>query len=312
MNVHKMARTVPYSRGEIVRRRAAGQSIARIARDLGVSDKTVRKWCGRSGSPEDRSSRPKRSPTQLPEAWADGVLALRRLRFTQERIAVALQLKRSTVARVCARAGLARLSALDPKVPVQRYTRERPGELVHLDTKKLGRIVRPSHRVTGDRRDKVEGAGWEFLHVAIDDATRLAYAEVLVDEKAPTCIGFLNRAVAFFRRHGIPRIERVMTDNGSAYVSGLFAAAIVGVGAVHKRTRPYTPQTNGKAERLIQTLLRTWAYVRPYQNSADRTDSLDPWLDWYNRQRGHAGLLGQTPLEALSPFTGNNLVSLHT
>jgi transposase InsO family protein len=312
MNVHKMARTVPWSRAEIARRRAAGQSIARIARDFGISDKTVRKWCGRGESPADRSSRPKTSPTQLPEVWADGVVALRRLRFTQERIAVALQLKRSTVARVCARAGLARLSALDPKQPVQRYTRERPGELIHLDTKKLGRIVRPSHRVTGDRRDSVDGAGWEFLYVAIDDATRLAYAEVLVDEKATTCVGFLARAAAFFRRHGIKTIERVMTDNGSAYVSGAFAAAVVGLGAVHKRTRPYTPQTNGKAERLIQTLLRSWAYVRPYQHSLERTEALTPWLDWYNRQRGHAGLLGQTPLEALSPFIGNNLMSLHS
>jgi len=312
MNLHKMARTVPWSRAEIARRRTAGQPIARIAREFGISDKTVRKWCGRSGATLDRSSRPKTSPTQLPEAWADAVLALRRVRFTQERIAVTLRLKRSTVARACARAGLSRLSALDPKKPVHRYTRERPGELVHLDTKKLGRIVQPSHRVTNDRRDRVRGAGWEFLHVAIDDATRLAYAEVLVDEKATTCVGFLERAAAFFRRYGIKAIERVMTDNGSAYVSGAFATAVAALGAVHKRTKPYTPQTNGKAERLIQTLLRSWAYVRPYQQSEERTEALAPWLDWYNRQRGHAGLAGQTPLEVLSALTGNNVVSLHS
>jgi transposase-like protein len=180
MNVHKMARTAPWSRAEIARRRAAGQSIARIARDFGISDKTVRKWCGRGDSPTDRSSRPKTSPTQLPEVWADGGRPLRRLRFTQERIAVALQPERSTVARVCAHAGLARLSALDPKQPIQRYTRERPGEIIHLDTKKLG--------------------------------------------------------------HFIKTIERVMTDNGSAYVSGAFAAVVVGLGAVHSGPGRFTPQ----------------------------------------------------------------------
>jgi transposase InsO family protein len=211
---------------------------------------------------------------------------------------------------VCKRAGLSRLQVLDEARAIHRYVRERPGELVHLDTKKLARIVRPSHRVTGDRRDTVDGAGWEFLHVAIDDATRIAYAEVLPDEGKRSAIAFLRRAARWMRRFGIV-IERVMTDNGSAYKAHDFRDAVEQLGATHKRTRPYTPQTNGKAERLIQTLLRTWAYCRPYQSSAERTTSLTPWLDWYNRQRGHAGLLGQTPFEALAPFSDNNLVSLH-
>ena len=243
MSSHRMARTTALGREDIARRKACGQAVARIARDVGVSDKTVRKWCARRGQEtgrlDDRSSRPRRSPTALPAAWVDAVVALRRLRFTQLQIAQQLRLTRSTVARVCKRAGLSRLAALDPKAPVQRYVRERPGELVHIDIKRLVRIVRPSHRVTGDRRDTVDGAGFEYLHVAIDDATRVAYAEMMPGQCAVDAVAFLHRAAAWMRRYGI-RIERVLTDNG---YKRTFAEAVTAIGAVHKLTKPYRPKS---------------------------------------------------------------------
>lgn len=182
------------------------------------------------------------------------------------------------------RLGLGRLTALDPKPPVIRYERERPGELIHLDTKKLGRIARPSHRVTGNRRDSVEGIGWEHLHVAIDDASRLAYTEVLADERQESACAFLDRALLFFAAHGVA-VERVMTDNGSAYRSRLFRERLAGAGCKHVRTRPYTPRTNGKAERFIQTSLREWAYARTYQTSNERTRAMQPWIAAYNHSR---------------------------
>jgi len=178
--------------------------------------------------------------------------------------------------------------------------------LIHLDTKKLGRIARPSHRVTGDRRDRVAGIGWEFLHVAVDDASRLAYTELLPDETKQSACAFLKRALAFFAAHGI-RVERVMTDNGSAYLSHDFRRALAAKALRHIRTRPYTPRTNGKAERFIQTSLREWAYVRPYRSSDERCRAMTPWIDAYNTRRPHTALANQTPWRRLNNLLGNDI-----
>ena len=319
MNIHKLARTTPASRALIASRRAAGFRESVVAEQLGIDRKTVRKWPRRQRSEgtaglRDRSSRPATSPTALDSAWRDAVLALRRLRFTQSQIAQVLKLSPSRTQRVVAAVGLGKLSALEPPVPDNRYERSQPGELVHVDTKKLGRFFQPGHRVTGDRSDaRLRGfKGWEFLHVAIDDRTRLAYAELLIDEKGATCAGFLQRAAAFFSRHGIRRIERVMSDNGSPYISTDFREAVAVLGARHIRTRPYTPRTNGKAERFIQTMLRLWAYVRPYNSSDERAAALAPWLVWYNRQRPHGSLQDRTPVDTLKELRRDNLVGDHS
>ena len=319
MNIHKLARTTPASRALIAGRRAAGLGESVVAEQLGIDRKTVRKWTLRQQAEglaglHDRSSRPARSPTALDSVWRDAVLALRRLRFTQVQIAQVLRLSTARTQRVVAAAGLGKLSALEPPVPDNRYERSQPGELVHVDTKKLGRFYQPGHRVTGDRSDtRLRGVkGWEFLHIAIDDRTRLAYAELLVDEKGTTCARFLQRAAAFFSRHGIRRVERVMSDNGSGYISADFREAVAVLGARHIRTRPYTPRTNGKAERFIQTMLRLWAYVRPYNSSDERAAALSPWLIWYNRQRPHGSLQDRSPVETLKDLRRDNLVGDHS
>jgi len=319
MNIHKLARTTPASRALIASRRAAGLGETTVAGQLGVDRKTVRKWTrrqqmeGASGL-SDRSSRPVRSPTALESAWKEAVLALRRLKFTQAQIAQVLSLSKSRTQRVVASGGLGKLSALEPPVPDNRYERSRPGELVHVDTKKLGRFYHPGHRVTGDRTARRLGGyrGWEFLHVAIDDRTRLAYAELLSDEKGISCAAFLHRASAFFSRHGIRRIERVMSDNGSPYMSADFRDAVAALDAKHVRTRPYTPRTNGKAERLIQTMLRLWAYVRPYNSSDERAAALAPWLRWYNLQRPHGSLQDRSPADTLKQLRRDNLLGDHS
>ena len=319
MNIHKLARTTPASRALIAARRASGVREAVVASHLGIDRKTVRKWTRRqqlegTAGLHDRSSRPARSPTALDSAWKEAVLALRRLKLTQAQIAQVLKLSKSRTQRVVASGGLGKLSALEPPVPDNRYERSRPGELVHVDTKKLGRFYRPGHRVTGDRT--VAGIrgnnGWEFLHVAIDDRTRLAYAELLADEKGATAAAFLQRVAAFFSRHGIRRIERVMSDNGSPYISTDFRDAVAVLKAKHVRTRPYTPRTNGKAERFIQTMLRLWAYVRPYTSSDERAVALAPWLRWYNRQRPHGSLQDRCPVETLKQLRRDNLVGDHS
>jgi transposase InsO family protein len=318
MNLHSLARTTPLSRALIVKRHRSGTAAGLIAEQLGIDRKTVRKWVrrGRTEGPSglaDRSSRPLRSPTRLAKEWRDAVVSLRRLRFTQNRIVGALGITKARIQRVCAAAGLSRLSALDPVEPENRYVRSRPGELVHVDTKKLGRFVRPGHRVTGRRGHTASrGTGWDFLHVAIDDASRLAYAEILSNERGASCGAFLRRAAAFFARHGIRRVERVMSDNGSGYISGSFAEVIRDLEARHLRTRPYTPRTNGKAERLIQTMLRTWAYVRTYEHSDERNGALSPWLRWYNRQRPHGSLEDRTPLETIRTLNRDNVLRHHS
>ncbi|MDB4967034.1 MAG: Integrase catalytic region [Myxococcales bacterium] len=231
--------------------------------------------------------------------------------MTSALIARRLRMPAATVKRIAARAGLNRIKALEPKEPVVRYERSRAGELIHFDVKKLGRIGRPGHRVHGDRTTRVRGIGWEFVHVCIDDATRLAYVEVLGDERGVTAAAFLHRAAAWYRKHGIT-VERVMTDNGSGYVSLEFRRACAELAARHIRTRPYRLKTNGKAERFIQTLLREWAYALPYDTSDGRTKALRRWLSFYNRHRPHSSLNGKSPWERLRIGPLNNVVSLHS
>jgi transposase InsO family protein len=277
----------------------------------GVSVRTAYKWLRRAreeGDVElvDRSSRPKHIPLRTEPAREAAVLVLRALRMTGPVIAHRLRMPRSTVSRILRRNGQARLRALEPTEPVQRYERTRPGELVHVDVKKLGRIGRPGHRVNGDRTTRVRGIGWEFVHVCVDDATRLAYVEVLTDERGPTAAGFLRRAVAWFARRKIV-VERVLSDNGPCYRSDENRRVCAQLNVQMRFTRPYRPQTNGKAERFIQTMLREWAYAATFQNSLQRQAALRPWLRYYNLHRPHMALDGRPPI-----FRLNNLVSLHS
>lgn len=318
MNIHSFARTTPISRGLIAARRSAGMTEADVADAHGIDRKTVRKWDRRYRDEgvqglNDRSSRPHHIPTALPDEWKAAVEALRRLRFTQAQIAKALNLSKARIQRVVAGLGLAKLRDLDPPLPENRYEKTYAGEMIHVDTKKLARFFQPGHRVTGDRRDRrmVGHRGYEVLHIAIDDRTRLAYAELLPNELGTTCAGFLLRSAAFFARHGIRRIERVMSDNGSGYVSLDFRAAIESLRAKHKRTKPYTPRTNGKAERFIQTMLRSWAYGRPYNSSDERATALSPWLRWYNTVRGHSSLENRSPVETIKLLRRDNVLGDH-
>ncbi len=257
----------------------------------------------------DRSSRPQRSPRQTPAAQVAVVLALRKLRLPGFQIARQSALSRATVSRILRRHGLARLSALEPALPVVRYQRQHPGELLHFDIKKLGKIVRPSHRVTQDRRDSSRGAGWEFVHVCIDDASRLAFAQIMPDERHQSAVLFLQRALAYFASLGI-KAQRLMSDNGSCYRSHHFRSACRRFGLRHLFTRPYTPRTNGKAERFIQTSLREWAYAAIYSHSAHRAAHLQPWLHRYNWHRPHSALQLKPPISKLN-LAMNNLVTLH-
>jgi transposase InsO family protein len=259
---------------------------------------------------EDRSSRPRSSPGATAKELELAVVALRRQRLTLITIAQQLSLSRATVARICARAGLRRLSQLEPAPPVVRYERAAAGELLHLDVKKLGRITQIGHRITGDRRDKVHGVGWDFVHVAIDDASRVAYSQVFPDEEAITASAFLRAAVAYYAALGVT-VKEVMTDNGSCYRSKDFAQTCSNLGLRHLFTKPYTPRTNGKAERFIQSALREWAYARAYAKSHQRIAALPRWLHSYNWHRPHASLAGQPPMFRLG-LSRNNLLRLHT
>jgi transposase InsO family protein len=254
----------------------------------------------------DRSSAPATVTNRTCERRVAAIAALRRLRFTGPEIAETLIMPVSTVSGILQRIGMGRLGRLGLE-PAERYERDRPGELVHIDVKKLGRIARPGHRVlgrqsAGGRHRRRYEHGWEFVHIAIDDCTRLAYVEVLDNEKATTAIAFLARAVAFYRRHGIT-VERLITDNGAAYRSTVHAIACRTMGIRHLRTRPYRPQTNGKAERFIRTLLGGWAYGALYRNSTERTAALDAWLDYYNHQRRHSALGHKPPIARLNERT---------
>ena len=302
MNAHKNARTTPFGRAVMVRRVLKdGWTVAAVAAAFEVSVRTVRKWLARFRSEgeaglQNRSSAPRLVANKLPAPWLDMVVRLRReYRMTGEEIGDRLHLARSTVAGHLRRLGLGRLAALAPSEPVRRYNRARAGELVHFDVKKLARFRRIGHRITGDRRGRNSNVGWDFVHVAVDDASRLAYVEILPDEKRQSVTGFLVRALRWFQSLGI-RVERVMTDNGSGYVSRLFGKACRMLSLRHIRTRPYTPKTNGKAERFIQTLLREWAYALPYRSSDTRAADLPRWLRHYNHERPHASLAARSPI----------------
>jgi len=281
-----------------------GSTVAAAAAASGVSVRCARKWVGRYRSEgqaglSDRSSAPRRVANRTEQDRIEAIVKLRRLRFTAAEIAETLGMALSTVSGILARIGMGRLGRVGLEQPV-RYERSRPGELVHIDVKKLGKIARPGHRVTGrvsggGHHRRAFDLGWEFVHVAVDDYSRLAYAEVLSDEKAVTIVGFLRRAVAFFGRHGIS-VERVLTDNGGGYRSTIHAIACRALGISHRRTRPYRPQTNGKAERFIRTLLAGWAYGAVYGSSSERTRALDGWLWHYNHRRKHSALGHQAPI----------------
>ena len=304
MNVHKNAKLTPAGRALLVQRVLfEHQAVGGVSRSMGVSRRTVRKWVGRYQAGgwramEDRSSRPKRSPRRLPCRTVRRIEQLRRRRWTSLRIAEVLELAVSTVGLWLRRLGLGRLKNLEPKPVVVRYEKQRPGELLHLDTKKLGRIQGIGHRIHGDRQKRSRGVGWEFLHVCVDDATRVAYAEVLPDQRERTAAGFLERAIAWFRGQDVV-VERVMTDNGGCYRSRRFRRVLGALGAQHIFTRPYRPQTNGKAERFIQTAKREWAYARAYRSSAWRTLALPGFLHRYNHRRPHRGIGNRTPLSRL-------------
>jgi transposase InsO family protein len=270
---------------------------------LGVSARTVHKWVRRyrlegEAGLMDRSSRPGGCPHRTQPQLVRRIERLRRHRLTAWQISRRLGVPRSTVSRWLARAGMGRLRDLEPRPVFVRYERKRPGALLHLDTKKLARIVKPGHRIHGDRSRSVEGAGWEHAHVAVDDHSRVAYTEVLPTEDQHTCTGFLQRAVEFFASHGIT-VRRVMTDNGPGYISRRFNRLCGQLQIRHLYTRPYTPRTNGKAERFIRTLKEQWAYGACYQTSAHRTRALQPWTNHYNRHRPHAGIGMATPISRL-------------
>ena len=286
MKLHANARTCPHSRRlAVVRVEQQGWTLAAAAEAAGVSVRTVSKWRRRYREEGeqglvDRCSAPASVPSRTDEARVAVIAGLRRLRMTGAEIAETLGMPVSTVSGILTRIGLGKLWRLEPLEPPNRYEKQRPGELVHVDVKKLGRIGRPGHRVNGDRRTRSRGIGWEYVHVAIDDATRLVYVEVLEDEKAVTAVGFLRRAVAHFAAFGI-RVERLMTDNGNAYRSAVHALACKALGIKHLRTRPYRPRTNGKAERFIRTMLGGWAYAAIYSDSDERRRALAGWLDFY-------------------------------
>jgi len=303
MNLHSGARTCPVSRGLLVCRvRDLGWTVTSAAEAAGISRRTAHKWLARHATGEaliDRSSRPKRSPHRTPVEWQHMILLLRRTKMTGPQIARDLKRPRATVERVLKRAGLDRLKKLEAPEPPNRYEHRRPGSLVHLDVKKLGRISGfLGHRMTGDRSKTKKGAGWDYVHVAIDDRTRIAYAEVLRDETAQTTSSFLARARAWYHALGI-RVRRILTDNGSNYIARRFAHEVERLRITHKRTRPYRPRTNGKAERFIQTLIREWAYAVPYLTSKLRSQALPRWLRHYNRKRPHGSLDGLPPFSRM-------------
>ncbi|WP_206079199.1 IS481 family transposase, partial [Allomesorhizobium camelthorni] len=314
---HKNARLTPLRREEMALSVIEGRlSRAHAARTYGVSAKIVARWVerfeaeGRAGM-ADRSSRPRVMPGMTGQAVADRIVALRRQRWTGRHIAVEVGVSPATVSRVLKRAGLWRLKDIEPAEPVKRYEREHPGEMIHIDIKKLGRFERIGHRITGDpQQGKSRGAGWEFVHVAIDDASRIAFSQILPDERQTSAVAFLKAAIAYYASLGVT-VTRVMTDNGSCYRSKAFAKACRDLGLRHIRTRPYTPKTNGKAERFIQTALREWAYAVAYPNSDHRAAELPVWLHRYNWHRPHGSLKSKPPISRLG-LAEDNLLRLHS
>jgi transposase InsO family protein len=315
MDYHKNARLTVHSReqmAEMVVERGCSRQAAASA--FHVSPKTAAKWVrryreqGRAGL-KDLSSRPHHSPRQTPSTLLEKVFALRRLRWNGWRIARELHLSRATISRILRRAGMNRLRSLDPPPPVQRYEHRHPGDLIHFDIKRLARIVCPGHRVHGDRSRGSRGAGYEYLHIAIDDHSRISFAAILPDQSHQSALLFFLMARAYFNRFGIT-IRRVYSDNGACYRHWLYRRTMRLLHLKQGFTRPYTPRTNGKAERFIQTALREWAYARTYQNSAERTEQLEYWLHDYNFHRPHASLNLNTPASRAG-LNRNNLLSLH-
>jgi transposase InsO family protein len=318
MRLHANAKLSVKGRELLIDRvQVAGWSLTQAAEAAGVSDRTARKWLARyraegPGGLADRSSAPARVANRTEERRVEAIAALRRLRMTAAEIAEVLSMAHSTVSGILTKIGMGKLGRLGLEA-AQRYERERPGELIHIDVKKLGRIARPGHAMLGGQaararagyHRKANQLGWEFVHVAIDDATRLAYVEVLNDEKAITAIGFLRRALEHFASYGMT-VEQLITDNGPAYRSTIHAIACRTLGIRHLRTRPYRPQTNGKAERFIRTMLGGWAYGAIYRDSRERTDALSGWLDFYNRRRPHGAIGHKPPIARL--HERNNLL----
>jgi len=316
MNTHKNARLTFVRRIELVRDMVDGRLSAGTAGHRhGVSATTATKWLARflaSGEKglADRSSRPKISPAAITAQKALAIVELRRQRLTQACIARSLGVSKSTVGRVLRRAGLSKLSDLLPVEPIRRYEHAAPGDMLHIDTKKLGRIVRPSHRVTGNRRDSVDGAGWEYLFVAVDDHSRIAFTDIYPDEKKASAQQFLRNCAAYFSSLGV-KVQRVLTDNGPAFRSQPWKLTCAELGIRHTFTAPYSPKTNGKAERFIQSALREWAYPWTYQNSDQRTEVLDAWIHHYNWHRLHQGIGGRAPISRLRERS-SDLLTLHT
>jgi transposase InsO family protein len=318
MNMHKNARLTVRGRERIVLRVEGGQTLETVAEAAGVCPRTVRKWVDRYGREglaglQDRSSRPHQLRQPTPHVVVEEIERLRRQRWTGKQIAAETGVSPATVSRVLRRQGLNKLSALEPAEPVRRYEREHPGELIHLDIKKLGRIGSVGHRITGRYPGAVNrhhGIGWEFVHVCIDDASRVAFVQVLADQRKESAVAFLEAAVAYYAKLGI-RIERVMTDNGSCYRSKCFQDACNRLGLRQVFTKPYTPRTNGKAERFIQTALREWAYARAYHNSDQRSAEMLHWLHRYNWHRPHGSLKANTPISRLG-LSEDNLLRLHS
>jgi transposase InsO family protein len=322
MDVHKNAPLTPCGREAMVRRVVdGGQTPQAVSEAVGVCPRTVRKWVARFRAEgvaglNDRSSRPHRLRQPTPAETVARIEALRRQRWTAAQIARVAGVSKATVSRVLRRLGLNHLKALEPVEPVRRYEHKYPGDLIHIDIKKLGRIDGIGHRITGDRRgqsnrrSRGEGLGWEFVHVCIDDASRIAFSQVMKNERKRSAVVFLKAAVAYYANLGV-RVVRVMTDNGSCYRSRPFAKACEQLGLKHIRTKPYSPKTNGKAERFIQTSLREWAYARAYHHSAERTAELPRWLHRYNWHRPHGSIGSMPPISRLG-LTRNNLLRLHT
>jgi len=323
MNIHKNARLTPCRREEMALCVISGRlSKAQAGRAYGVSAKIVARWVERykaegCAGMVDRSSRPHRLRSALPETTVARIIALRRQRWTGKHIAMETGVSPASVSRVLGRAGLSRLKDIDPAEPERRYERARPGEMIHLDIKKLGRFERIGHRITGNRKGqsnararKQGGYGWEYVHVAIDDHSRLSFTQIHADEKAVSAVAHLKAAVAWYRHLGIS-IERVMTDNGACYKSHTFRQTCRHLGLRHIRTKPYTPRTNGKAERFIQTVLREWAYARAYQTSDQRAADLPIWMHMYNWHRPHGSLNSKPPISRLA-LIEHNLLRLHT
>ncbi len=315
MDYHKNARTTVWSREQMVRQVIeCGSTLAAAAAAAKVSARTAAKWIGRyrvegRAGLADRSCRPLRLRKPTPPERAERVESLRRQRWTGVRIALATGLSPATVSRILRRHKLSRVRDLQPPRPANRYEHPNPGDLLHLDIKKLGRIAKPGHRVTGNPADRSRRVGWEYVHVAVDDHSRIAYSAIFADETALSVAAFLAQAVAYYARLGID-IRRILTDNGPAYRSRHFARACAGLGLKHRFTRPYTPRTNGKAERFIKTALNEWAYARTYQNSVQRQKQLHPWLHEYNWHRPHASLNHNTPISRAG-LDRNNLLTLH-